>query len=149
MTTIAWDGYVLAADKQTTYGGSKYRITNKIEPVAGGYIACAGNVAQIHHFLRWYRGGKKVKKPELVNFTAIMVVRGKLSLWEGDSEIPCRIEECMAEGSGWRWAAAAMDFGKTAVEAVQYAATRDNGTGGGVDFVVIKQRARAKNRGGS
>jgi hypothetical protein len=144
MTTIAWDGKTLAADKQTTCAGSKFRVTQKIEAVTGGYVACAGNVAQINHFLRWYRGGRRGKAPNLEDFNAIMVVRGRVSLWEGDSEISCDANEKLAEGSGWKWALAAMDFGKTAVEAVKYASTRDNGTGCGVDFVVIN---RGKKRG--
>ncbi len=35
-----------------------------------------------------------------------------------------------AEGSGYAFAIAAMDFGKSAKEAIKYTATRDNGTGG-------------------
>ncbi len=148
MTTIAWDGKTLAADKQTSFAGSKFRVTNKIEAITGGYVACAGNVAQINNFLRWYRAGRKGKKPELDDFNAIMVLRGKVTMWEGDSEIPCRPDDRLAEGSGWKWAAAAMDFGKTAVEAVQYASTRDNGTGCGVDYVTInKLRRKPASRG--
>ncbi|WP_210772140.1 hypothetical protein [Rhodanobacter lindaniclasticus] len=44
----------------------------------------------------------------------------------------------LAIGSGWQFAIAAMDFGKTAKQAIEYAMTRDNGTGGGVDFVRIR-----------
>ena len=40
------------------------------------------------------------------------------------------IGDIWADGSGRDWAIAAMDHGKTAIEAVQYAATRDIGTGG-------------------
>lgn len=144
MTTIAWDGKTLAADKQATCAGSKFRVANKIEAIPGGYIACAGKISQIYHFLRWYRGGRKGKTPELEEFCAIAIVRGNVVLWDGDSEVPCRPDEKLAEGSGWKWALAAMDFGKTAVEAVQYASTRDNGTGCGVDYVTIKKRATRK-----
>lgn len=48
-------------------------------------------------------------------------------------------DQPLAIGSGWQFAAAAMDFGKTAKQAIEYAATRDNGTGGGVDYVRIRK----------
>ncbi len=42
-----------------------------------------------------------------------------------------------ADGSGYAFAVAAMDFGKTAAEAVRYAMTRDTATGGAVTVINV------------
>lgn len=144
MTTIAWDGQTLAADRRVCADGALYRTALKIHTVPGGYIACCGDVGQIHKFLSWYRGRCKDEAPELDNFGALALVHGKLSLWDGDAEMPCEWGEKLAIGSGTTWAQAAMDFGKTAIEAVEYAATRDNGTGCGVDSVQPPRRKPAR-----
>lgn len=44
----------------------------------------------------------------------------------------CPVDYSYALGSGFEFALAAMDFGKTAVEAVEYTKTRDSNTGGKV-----------------
>lgn len=142
MTTIAYDGRCLAADRNTTCSGSVFRSGPKIEKVKGGYVACCGNVAQIRHFLRWYRDGMKGKVPNLDDCEAIMVVNGEVSVWLGGEQQPCANDEKLANGSGWKWALAAMDHGKNALEAVEYAATRDNATGGGYDCVQIKRKGK-------
>lgn len=43
-----------------------------------------------------------------------------------------------AIGSGWQFALSAMDFGKSAKEAIKYAATRDVGTGGKISVIKVK-----------
>ncbi len=121
--------------------GALYRTAIKIHTVPGGHIACCGDVGQIHKFIKWYRGGRKDEAPELDNFGAIAIVRGVIALWDGDAEMPCEWGEKLAIGSGTTWAMAAMDFGKTAAEAVEYASTRDNATGSVIDSI---QPARHK-----
>lgn len=48
-------------------------------------------------------------------------------------------EDSRAMGTGWKWAMAAMDFGKDAPEAVEYAKTRDYYTGGKVYIFSIEE----------
>lgn len=61
-------------------------------------------------------------------------------MYYGDtSPVEMPRDKPLAIGSGWQFALAAMDFGKTAKQAIEYAATRDNGTGGGVDYVRIRK----------
>lgn len=136
MTTIAWDGKTLAADRKTSSDGAAYRYDTKIMEIPGGYVACCGNVPQVHRFVRWLRSGRaEAIEIDTDALGALMIVSGELTLWDGSLPTPCRIDEKIAIGSGTSWALAALDFGKTAAEAVAYAATRDNGTGGGVDTV--------------
>lgn len=144
MTTVAWDGKTLAADRKISSQGAVWRAAPKLREIPGGYIACAGNIEQIARFLKWVHGGKKGKVPDLDDFGAIAVVHGHVTVWENGSEIPCVASERIAIGSGWAWATAAMDHGKTAVEAIEYAATRDNSTGCGVDSVRPTQRKAKK-----
>lgn len=147
MTTVAYDGRSLAADRQISCDGTVYRSAKKIHEIDGSLIACCGSVGQINHFLKWFKAGRKKKAPDLDEFGAIEITKGRAYTWEGDSRIELGADDKVAIGSGWCWAASAMDFGKTAAEAVQYASTRDNGTGYGVDFVEIRKRQGAKNRG--
>lgn len=44
-----------------------------------------------------------------------------------------------SQGSGYAFAIAALDFGKTAKQAIEYAATRDSSTGGKVHVYDIKE----------
>lgn len=134
MTTIAWDGVTLAADRQTSYAGSVYLAASKIHKIPGGYIACCGEYAKFDPFLNWARKGMK-GKPPTEDMAAILIKGGK-AFWVEDGAIfPVEAGKKLALGTGWKWAAAAMDFGQDAVEAVAYACTRDNSSGGGVDHV--------------
>ena len=80
--------------------------------------------------------------PQLDDCEALMVKGGKLTWWDGSTPVEIDPAERMAIGSGWQFAIAAMDHGKLAKDAVIYAATRDNGTGDGVD-VIRPKRGRA------
>lgn len=135
MTTIAWDGKTLAADRQTSEAGAVYRIASKIEPIPGGHMACCGTTTQIFKFKQWARKGMRGKPPTADDMGAIVAKRGRVYWVEDDAVIEIPPGERIATGSGWKWAAAAMDFGMDAVAAVAYASTRDNCTGGGVDSV--------------
>lgn len=148
MTTIAFDGKTLAADRQMSSDGALYCHVQKIHAVPGGFIAGCGHFAQVHKFIKWHLSGYKGDAPALDNFSGIVIVNGKVALWEGDAEVPYEPSQVHAIGSGATWALAALDFGKTAEEAVAYAATRDNGTGGGVDAVTITQPRRKPVRKG-
>jgi hypothetical protein len=148
MTTIAFDGKTLAADRHVSADGARFRFMRKIHDVPGGFIAGCGDVGQVYKFIKWHLSGYKGDVPDLSNFGALVVIRGNVSMWDGDAEMPIEPGQPLAIGSGTNWALAAMDFGKTAVEAVEYAATRCNGTGGGVDSVTINPPRRKPARKG-
>jgi hypothetical protein len=58
-------------------------------------------------------------------FSLVGIVRSTGELWKINGSSSCLITVPWAFGSGTDWAIAAMDHGKTAVQAVKYAATRD------------------------
>lgn len=135
MTTIAWDGVTLAADRRTSEGGSVYREHTKIVRIPGGFVACCGGTTYIHAFVSWARKGMRGKPPVADDLGALLA-KGRRMYWvECGTVINIPRVEKLATGSGWRWAAAAMDFGCDAIGAIAYASTRDCHTGNGVDFV--------------
>ena len=50
----------------------------------------------------------------------------------------CKTDCNDAIGSGWQFALSAMDFGRSAKEAVEYAATRDSCTGGKISTLRVE-----------
>ncbi len=67
-----------------------------------------------------------------------MIDGGRVLFYGDSSPVEMNPTQPLAIGSGWQFAIAAMDFGKSAKQAIEYAMTRDNGTGGGVDCVRIR-----------
>ena len=67
MTTVAWDGKALAADKQITWGGTPL-ITTKVHRARSKdgrrvIFGCAGKSFEIQAFVDWVNG--KRERPEL------------------------------------------------------------------------------------
>lgn len=115
----------------------------------GGFVACCGSVSHGWRLVKWLRDGSQGEfEAPAEELGAISVINGDVHMWEGGVAIPIDPSSKLAIGSGAQWAMAAMDFGKNAVKAVEYAATRDNGTGGGVDVVTINQPRRKPARKG-
>lgn len=93
----------------------------------------AGDVADYSGFANDMVAGKQSKEWEVSAF--MVCPSGKLWMTGGGGgawrfELP--LTETAAIGSGQDFAYSAMDFGKTAKQAVKYAMTRDSNTGGKV-----------------
>lgn len=135
MTTIAWDGSTLAADRQLTAGNLVWgKGVNKILRNVGPFDALAGcgNLGEMETYLPCiYRSESlsALRQEELPpsNVEFIGIIKGVC--YNIDYCGICKAPNNCAAGSGEHLAIAAMDFGKTALEAVQYAATRDIYTG--------------------
>jgi ATP-dependent protease HslVU (ClpYQ) peptidase subunit len=129
VTTIAWDGKVLAADAQTSiFKGS----TPKIHRLKDGSVfGSCGQMQDMQAVIVWLNeGGDKPKVSD--GFHAIHVKEGRLFVLE-DKLIPVQYErEFFAVGSGRDYAMAAMHLGKSAPAAVAIAAIFDVDTGGEV-----------------
>ena len=140
MTTLAWDGITLAADSQQTAGdlvwnGSVKKILKNVGPFDA--LAGCGNLGEMEAYLPTiYRSSslpllRQVQlPPKDVEFLGII---NGVCYSIGDGGI-CKAPSKCAAGSGEHLAIAAMDFGKTAVEAVKYAATRDIHTNNRVTY---------------
>ena len=76
-----------------------------------------------------------------VECKAIAIINGSVYLVsnEGDKTFVSPIRWNDAIGSGEDYAKAALDFGKSAKEAVEYAMTRDTGTGGKVHVFDVER----------
>lgn len=149
MTTIAWDGKTLAADRRATYGNLKASVTKIFRLEASGPTRCwsfedvmlfawSGSF-QDGLAIREYMEGNQhcgVPKPELKEDSGSGLIitydRRLFRLENRLVRIPIR-EEFTAVGSGRDFAIAAMACGKGAAEAVELAARFDAWTGDGVD----------------
>lgn len=144
MTTIAYhhasgviavDGMVTAGDLIASRDFQKWRVAG--EEV---WFIC-GAVADYDRLIA-YHAGELTGRPEYPVSCSALVAFGGACYEAGvtpDGE-PWRsiAPYSVAIGSGRDFALAAMDHGKTAVEAVKYAAGRNTGTGGTINAMDIK-----------
>lgn len=148
MTTIAWDGKTLAADSLVTRGFTQVDMMNKIiTGMNDGLIfALCGDRSDYERISLWIE--LKVESLKEARDTypikdedseILMITKAGVFHYEGDCKgHTSKINHKFAIGSGYQFALAAMDHGKTAVEAVEYAMTRDTSTGGKVNYFHAK-----------
>lgn len=75
----------------------------------------------------------------------LVVTRDKEIFLVSEALVPLRVnEKVYAMGSGGDWARAALDFGKTPEEAIEYAATRDDSTRAPVHKITFGRRQRGE-----
>lgn len=141
MTTIAFDGKVLAADKQATTNTLKHTTTKifRVGDIRCGFAGCAPIGREL---LNWAENGFDPEDfPESArdteeNYTVFLVVEKEALRCYEASPYPLLFEDTyFATGSGGPIATAAMALGKSAVEAVELASKLDSNTGMGVDFL--------------
>ena len=143
MTTIAWDGRTLSADRQATVGNAVY-MANKLHRHDGWLIAYCGDSDAGEEMLAWFRAGAKPEDfPEQQRkddrFAPLLAIRaGEIRLYERTPHPVRYPPQKFAMGSGRDFALAAMHCGCSAAEAVEVAALFDPGTGFGVDAMVIE-----------
>ena len=144
MTTIAWDGKALAADKRST-NNNLARTVTKITRVGKSLVGGAGDASQTEEMVAWLRRGAKVSdfpasQRDKEDWAAMLVIRpgGFIDLYER-TPYPTRYEDkIFAIGSGRDFALAAMYLGKCASDAVEIASIFDAGSGNGVDVLVLR-----------
>lgn len=151
MTTIALDRDLnLASDSLACLNGMKslhpfqkvWNIDNHLVGVAGGYAEALVFVDYLsklieHNCVQSYTE-LEIPKPVvdyLDDFFAIMVSpKGEVLFWEG-SVLSFQTQAPLAIGSGAPYALAAMECGKSAVEAVEIACKLDPYSGGDIQVV--------------
>lgn len=134
MTTIAYNHKEkeIAYDGRLTGGNYIFKDDEikRIEKNNVHYFV-AGETAGIETFIETFENNKA--SPENIDNIALLVDANKnvyLMSIANSVYKKCLLSHNDAIGSGCDWAIAAMDFGKTAAEAVKYAAKRDCKTGG-------------------
>ncbi len=136
MTTIAWDGTTLAADRQCTNGGTPMPATKLFSAVHNGrrYLyGLSGTEDFAVGFRRWCEGrGPQPDAPHGELTVLCVDDKGRL-WWAGGRMIWTRVTAPKwATGSGADYALGAMHAGASAVEAVRIASRLDVNTGLGV-----------------
>lgn len=142
MTTICWDGKVLAADRMATYGDFKHPVTKIWRLPDGSLVGGAGEYSFILAMVEWL-GGRASEFPasqrDKDDWQPILHITtsGKVHIYER-TPFPLRSHATQfAVGSGKQYALAAMHMGAGAVEAVEVAAHFDPNTGLGVEFLSL------------
>jgi ATP-dependent protease HslVU (ClpYQ) peptidase subunit len=152
MTTIAWDGNILAADSQSSVGDtvnslkSKKLYVNNFEDwifhghtiIAFASSGNAGDEFELIHRLKVKLGiDYDTKWTDSSNFMALLVTdRGEcFQLVKPESKTNasyCIVEERATLGSGWQIAEAIMKAGHHAIEAVKIASEMNVYSGGNI-----------------
>lgn len=145
MTTVAWDGKTLAADRRM----ASWQDTCKLFKLKDGRVlAGAGFMDELHEVAAWLDGGGDERdKPVTAdgdNATDYLLLDGAKLYWLTCPYLrPIEVRDDMAAiGSGFKYALGAMQAGKTAAEAVAIAARFDPNTGGGIDVYPPTHKAR-------
>lgn len=132
MTTIAWDGAMLAADRQVNADGTRAGEMVKVRRGRDGRLfGCAGRASEVHPALTALAAGRK---PKMSDETEAIEVRPDGSVWLHDTRGSTpMLPGQFAIGSGACFALAAMACGRSATEAVLLAARFDHCTGNVLD----------------
>lgn len=132
MTTIAWDGELLAADRRACYGSISDAKITKIAKTKKGLCGAAGSTPLCAAFKRWFLAGEKGEPPSLVkgdqDATAFIIRPDGRRLMYDSSGWYEVDPGPFAMGSGWEIAIGAMEQGAFADKAVQIAAKFDGNT---------------------
>lgn len=143
MTTIAWDGKTLAADRQGVQGETRI-LAPKLEVHDGYAYAWAGNqergMEMRDHFVRGSAWPEYKTIGQGDNWTRLIIVNlATRECWFCETQPvkqPC-IDPFMAWGSGREYAIGAMSMGANAEKAIEIASRFDVHTGMGVDVVAV------------
>lgn len=146
MTTVAWDLRVLSVDSRSTIGpdimSDKTQKLFRNQGVFSAVVLCGSydiakqymeeTLCTLEHPL------DLLKEPASEEFSIVGILKGTQEAWRLNGDCTFLIDVPWAFGSGADYALAAMDHGKTAVEAVKYAATRDFKTNNRIQSYTVK-----------
>lgn len=149
MTTVAWDGKTLAADKMTTTNGRPHlAMHGKLHRInyhgQDALAAGSGVVAFSHAVIEWLNAGAPPDhRPEMPgpddSFSVLVVTEAGLFTYI-DSLTPVALGQLQwALGSGGEYALGAMAAGASAKRAVEIACTLDVSSGMGVDTLTLRK----------
>lgn len=135
MTTVAFDGKILAADSRGI-GFYLHDDVNKLFEIDGISYGFSGRLTEIAVAMEWLRsGGANCDKPEIKEEIYGIEVSDKGVFYWEKNLVKIRYSTPCAVGSGAMIAMTAMLFGKTAIEAIEMAKILDEYTGGEVQSI--------------
>lgn len=146
MTTIAWDGKTLAADRCSWSGGARRKVCKAFKVTAPDgsrfLVAFAGSGTFALAVLAWMQGGNRpdplaFMKPDDLSSQCALVIDEQLRVWQlGNDLWYSRMDERIyAYGGGQDFAWGALEAGATAKRAVEIATKRSDYAGLGVTTV--------------
>ena len=136
MTTIAWDGKILAVDSQCTVNDVVVSCDQqKLFLDVGPYraVAITGSLQEMTLFVKWLDSHEDSAQPELRNGGVAACVCNNGILWTYLSQHkgnPYPEYGMFTSGTGYEIALGAMEAGVDAITAVKIACKRDVYTGG-------------------
>lgn len=142
MTTVAWDGRTLAADRQVSAGNDIVAYVVKVRRCADGrLIGACGSLDVMAALLDWLeQGGERPDCMGDKNAAEAIEIMPDGAVWNHLQHARVRlVSGPTAIGSGSGYARAAMECGKPAAEAVKIAAKFDAGTGGKIDALHLRK----------
>lgn len=139
MTTVAFDGETLAADRQMSFHSVQ---VNKIYRLRDGSLAGGcGTMTLVQQLIRWLDGQGPAPDPSPEKYTVLHISkeRGKPVLrLSVDGKVPIILRtKRFAIGSGSDYAMGAMDVGANAARAIRIASKYDPATGRQVDSMKL------------
>ena len=143
MTTIAWDGKTLAADKQATNHDCGIGITTKVYRINGCLVAGAGSADVFHSMVRWFSMGADVDAfPDIqaeTNDATLLVItpESRIMIYDRTPFSTIIENKFWAMGSGRDFALAALHLGCDARRAVEIACELDVYSGNGIDTLSL------------
>lgn len=143
MTTIAWDGKMLAGDRRVTANGVVNTSWTKVhQRDDSALVGISGEMCTGSEFIRWFLAGEKGDKPSLKAkntddlAASAIIVRADGTVEAHDQDGWHVVEsKTYAIGSGGNFARVAMYLGQDAANAVLTASEFDVYTGPEVDAV--------------
>jgi hypothetical protein len=138
MTTIAWDGTLLAADRLGDSGGFAFEVSKIFELGDGRILGIAGDYAVGSQIADYLAGVGERPDFEPVMFEGILVEDGEAYLLQSRL-VPIPVKAPHAIGSGRDYAIAAMRMGGSAIYAVEVASEYDPESGFGVEAYEIEE----------
>ena len=136
MTTIAYnhESKTIAYDSRSTRDMViiSDSVNKRVDKDGVSFFLC-GCVADYDLLINIYFGGKDELVPECNAYVVSDNGAFRIGVSESGEFWQQKLEHNEALGSGWQWAISAMDMGKSAKDAVEYAKTRDSATGGNVN----------------
>ena len=147
MTTVAWDGKTLAADKRATIGGTRTTITKLRRGKGGNLVGVSGTASLMEAIFAWLcDGGKKPEAQEdRSDWCGVIEIDPDGRCFKHERWGKFQIEApYFAVGSGSDLALAAMSLGCDAAKAVEVASQFDTASGDGVDALHLAAAKPAK-----
>lgn len=145
MTTIAYDGNMVAADSFMFLDGVKSSC-RKLEETETHVIGVCGEMADLPIFVQWFNSDQVTENKPLITESCFLVVgkmTGRCLIYAAKLE-PIEYKQShsyYAIGSGAKAALAAMMYGKNANEAIEIASEIDMYTGGEIDCIHLPHYA--------